>query len=168
MVTEVLPLGVAGLAVLLAGAVGPALVDELPVVADDLLGIDRDVCLSGVEIEVVKEFRGDVDRQAAVDGLRVLEAADRVQDVVGERQRCHCPATGQTSPGVVGEVLQIQGQQVLAGDDAHAGDHVQGLGRVLVAALSAGVLLEFGEQDRLVVATVGVVDVQRRLPNSQP
>ncbi|MFE9645811.1 tyrosine-type recombinase/integrase [Streptomyces sp. NPDC006365] len=33
------------LAVLLAGAVGPALVDELPIVADDLLGIDRDVSI---------------------------------------------------------------------------------------------------------------------------
>lgn len=54
VVAEVLPLGVAGFAVLLAGAVGPALVYELPVVADDLLGIDRDVCLSGVEIEVAE------------------------------------------------------------------------------------------------------------------
>ncbi|MFB7911902.1 hypothetical protein ACFC1T_36255 [Kitasatospora sp. NPDC056076] len=49
------------------GAVSPALVNELPVVADDLFGIDRDVSLSGVEIEMAEELRGDVDRQAAVD-----------------------------------------------------------------------------------------------------
>lgn len=54
VVTEILSLGVAGIAVLHAGTMGPALIDELPVVADDLLGIDRDVCLSRVEIEVAQ------------------------------------------------------------------------------------------------------------------
>ncbi|MFF3336263.1 hypothetical protein ACFYWX_43305 [Streptomyces sp. NPDC002888] len=54
VVTEFLPFGVTRFAALLAGAVGPALVDELPVVADDLLGIDRDVCLGRVEIEVAE------------------------------------------------------------------------------------------------------------------
>ncbi|PAZ16516.1 hypothetical protein CLM62_08145 [Streptomyces sp. SA15] len=56
MVAEFLPFGVARFAVLLAGAVGPALVDELSVVADDLLGVDRDVCLGRVEIEVASSF----------------------------------------------------------------------------------------------------------------
>lgn len=50
--------------------------------------------------------------------------------------------------------------EVLAGDDAHTGEHVQGFGRVLEAALSADALLEFGEQRRLVAATVGVVNAQ--------
>ncbi|MFF1724815.1 hypothetical protein [Streptomyces sviceus] len=91
---------------------------------------------------------------------RVLQTADGMKDVVGEGQGRHRAAVVPTGRGVVGEVLQIKGQQVLAGDDAHAGEHVQGFGRVLVAALSAGALLEFGEQRRLVVPTVGVVDAQ--------
>jgi hypothetical protein len=49
--------------------VGSALVDELPVVADHLLGIDGDVSLGGVEIGVAEQLRGDGDRQASVDGL---------------------------------------------------------------------------------------------------
>jgi len=58
-----------GFAVLLGGPVGAALVDELPVVPDDLLGIDRDLALGGLEVQVPQELRGEVDRQAAVDGL---------------------------------------------------------------------------------------------------
>ncbi|MFJ9846804.1 hypothetical protein ACIRYZ_41510 [Kitasatospora sp. NPDC101155] len=69
---------------------------------------------------------------------RVLETADGVEDVVGEGQGCHRAAVVATGPGVVGEVPHVEGQQVLAGDDVHAGEHVQGFGRVLVAALSAG------------------------------
>lgn len=91
---------------------------------------------------------------------RVLETTGGVQDVVGEGQGHHGAAVVATGPGVVGEVLQVEGQQVLAGDDAHAGEHVQGLGRVLVATLSADDPSQFGEQRRLVVATVGVVDAQ--------
>ncbi|MER6373310.1 MULTISPECIES: GNAT family N-acetyltransferase [Streptomyces] len=81
VVAEVLPLGVAGFAVFLAGTVSSALVNELPVVADHLLGIDGDVCLSGVEIEVAKELRGDVDRQAAVDRLGREDSPDRRQGI---------------------------------------------------------------------------------------
>ncbi|WP_395292430.1 hypothetical protein ACF9IK_01670 [Kitasatospora hibisci] len=92
---------------------------------------------------------------------RVLETADGVEDVVGEGQGRDRAAVVPTGLDVVGEVFQVEGQQVLAGDDAHAGEHVQGIGRMLVAALSADALLEFGEQLRLVVATVGVVDAQQ-------
>lgn len=79
VVTEVLPLSVAGLTVLLAGTVRSALVDELPVVADHLLGIDSDVSLSGVEIEMAKELRGNVDRQAAIHCLRREDSAEVVR-----------------------------------------------------------------------------------------
>lgn len=85
VVTEVVPLSVAGLAIFFAGTVRPALVDELPVAADDLLGIDRDVSLSRVEIEMPEHLRGDVDRQAAVDRLGRKDSADIVRR---EPQRC--------------------------------------------------------------------------------
>lgn len=37
--------------------------------ADDLLGIDRDISLSGVQVEMAKYLGGDVDRQSTVEGL---------------------------------------------------------------------------------------------------
>lgn len=69
VVAELLPLGVGRLAVFFAGPLGSALVDELAVVADHLLGIDGDIPLGGIQVEVAEELRGDVDGQSAVDGL---------------------------------------------------------------------------------------------------
>ena len=37
--------------------------------ADHLSRVDSDICLSRVEVEMAEETGGDVDRQAAVDGL---------------------------------------------------------------------------------------------------
>lgn len=102
MVTEILPLGVTGLAVFLAGTVGPALVDELPVVADDLLGINRDVSLSGIEIEVAKDLCGDVDRQAAVNHLGREDSAEVVRR---EPHRCPVDVDDAGPQHVVGEEL---------------------------------------------------------------
>jgi hypothetical protein len=62
MVSELLPLGVGGLAVFFARALGSALVDEPPVVVDHLFRIYRDIPLGGIQIEVSQQFRGDVDR----------------------------------------------------------------------------------------------------------
>ena len=78
VVPELGPFGVGGFAVLLARATGPALVHEAPVVTDHLLRIDRDIPLGGIEVEVSEEFRGDVDRQAAVDGFGGEDPAEVV------------------------------------------------------------------------------------------
>ncbi|MEW2078912.1 hypothetical protein AB0941_35885 [Streptomyces sp. NPDC013433] len=56
VVAEVSPFGVSWIPVLFAGTCGSALVNEVSVMADDLLGIDRDVSLSGVEIEMVSAY----------------------------------------------------------------------------------------------------------------
>lgn len=84
VVAEVLPLDVAGFAVLLGGPLGAAQVDVLPVVPDDLLRVDGDVALGGVEVQVPEELGGDVNRQAGVDGLG---GEDPAEVVPGERQR---------------------------------------------------------------------------------
>lgn len=78
VVPELCPLAVGRFAVLLAWAAGPALVHEAPVVADHLLRIDRNIPLGGIEVEVSEKFRGDVDRQAAVDGLGGEDPAEVV------------------------------------------------------------------------------------------
>jgi hypothetical protein len=55
------------LAVFLAGSAGAA-ADQVGLgVADDLLGIDSDIPLGGVEVQVAQELGGDVDGQPAVD-----------------------------------------------------------------------------------------------------
>jgi hypothetical protein len=78
MIAELLPFDICWFAIFLARAAGPALVHKIPVVADDLLGIDRDISLSGIEVEVSKELGGDVDRDAAVDGLRGEDSTEVV------------------------------------------------------------------------------------------
>jgi hypothetical protein len=65
VVPELLPFDVGRFAVFFAGPLVPALVDELAVVADHLFGIDRDIPLGGIQVEVAEELRGDVDGQAA-------------------------------------------------------------------------------------------------------
>jgi hypothetical protein len=54
-------------------------------VTDDLLGIDSDVSLRGVQVEVAEQLGGDVDWQAAVDGLGGEDAAEVVaENVIGD------------------------------------------------------------------------------------
>lgn len=54
MVAKVFPFGVGWFSVFLAGPPNPALVDEPPVVGNDLFRIDRDVSLGGIEVEVAE------------------------------------------------------------------------------------------------------------------
>jgi len=69
VVAEVGPFGVDRAPDTLRRDVRLGLVDEVSVVADDILGIDRNISLSGVEIEMAEYLGGDVARQPAVDGL---------------------------------------------------------------------------------------------------
>jgi hypothetical protein len=79
-------------------------------VADDLLGVDRDVCLGRVEIEVAEQLRGDVDRQAAVDGFRGEDSAE----VVGrESQRCPVDVDDAGLQGDIGDKFA----DAVGGDD---------------------------------------------------
>jgi hypothetical protein len=84
VVSELFPFDVGRFAVFLTWAAGPALVHEAPVVADHLLGIDGNIPLGGIEVEVSEEFGGDVDRQAAVHGFGGEDPAEVVR---GEPQR---------------------------------------------------------------------------------
>jgi hypothetical protein len=61
VVAEFRPLGAGGFAILLAGSLAAALGDELPVVADHLGRIDRDVPLCGVEVKMAQQPGGDME-----------------------------------------------------------------------------------------------------------
>ena len=52
VVPELLPLGVGGFAVFVAGAMGSTLVHELAVVPDHLLRVDGDISLSRIQVEM--------------------------------------------------------------------------------------------------------------------
>jgi hypothetical protein len=69
VIAELGPLGVRRLPVLFAGPLAAPVGDELPVVPDHLFGVNRDISLRGVQVEMTQETGGDVDGQAAVDGL---------------------------------------------------------------------------------------------------
>src|SRR5258707_3523652 len=84
MVAELGPLGVGGFPVFLAGTLAAPLGDELPVMADHLFRVDRDIPLGGIKVKVAEQPGGDVDGQAAVDGLRGEDAAE---DMPSEPQR---------------------------------------------------------------------------------
>ena len=90
------------------------------------------------------------------------EAADRVQDFVGERQRGARPTAVAALCRVGGEVGQVEPAQVLAGHDHHAGQQVQRLGGVF-PAVDAGrnLLLQLGERVGLVALPERRVDTQQ-------
>lgn len=60
-----------------------AVVEELLVVLDDVLGEDRDVTLSGLKIQMSEQGRADVDGQAAVDDVGREESAEVVRGELG-------------------------------------------------------------------------------------
>nr|WP_040840033.1 hypothetical protein [Nocardia brevicatena] len=100
VIAELVPFLIGGFAVFFAGTAGSSLVDEPAVVRDYLLRIDRDITLSGVQVQVAQYLCGDVDGQAAVDGLGGEHSPEIVRS---EPQRT---AVDIDDPGSIGEVGQ--------------------------------------------------------------
>ena len=85
---ELLPFGVGGGAVFLAGAQGTAAGDEGPVAVDDFLGIDGLVAHGGVDVAVAGDELGDVRRHPVHDRV----GDEHPSEVVGREPRAAAPA----------------------------------------------------------------------------
>jgi hypothetical protein len=97
---ELVPLGVGGLPVLLAGPRGAPAGDEGPVVLDDLVVVDGDVGLRGGQRLVAEELGGDMDRKAGGHRLGGEDAPEIV------RREAHRPPVGPGDPGGCGGAVQ--------------------------------------------------------------
>lgn len=95
VVGEDLELVGGGLAVFVAGAGGSSSFKELVVVVENVLRVDRDVALSGVEAAVAGELCGDVDGELVGDELGEVEPSE----VVGCRPKEGPVAVAQSGPG---------------------------------------------------------------------
>ena len=69
MIAEFCPFRVGRLTVFLAWPFCPPLVNELPVMPDHLGRVNGHISLSCIQVEMAEQSGGDMDRQAAVDGL---------------------------------------------------------------------------------------------------
>ncbi|MDJ0346558.1 hypothetical protein QMK19_33200 [Streptomyces sp. H10-C2] len=75
VLVELRPFRLGRLAVLALGPLGPSAVEELLVVADDVVVEDGDVAAGGLDIQVTEQGGADVDGEAAVDDVRCEQAA---------------------------------------------------------------------------------------------
>lgn len=66
---ELVPFGVGDVTVFGAGALLAAASDKRPVVFDDVVVVDRDVALGGVQTVVAEDFRGDMNGETGGDGF---------------------------------------------------------------------------------------------------
>ncbi|MDP9611872.1 hypothetical protein JOF35_004149 [Streptomyces demainii] len=83
MLLELGPLLGGDIAVLVLGTQVSAMVQELLVVLDDVLGEDRDVALCRLENQVSEEGGTDVDWKVVVDDLGREEPAEVVRRELG-------------------------------------------------------------------------------------
>ena len=92
---ELLPFGVGGGAVFLAGAGGATASDEGAVAVDDLLGIDRLVAHGGVDVAVPDDQLGDVRRHPVENGV----GDEQSPEIVGGEQQWGSARVGEAGAG---------------------------------------------------------------------
>ena len=102
MAEELLPFGVGGGAVFLAGAQGPAAGDECPVTVDDLFGVDGLVSHRGVDVAVAGHELGDVRRHPVHDRVGDQQPAE----IVGRELERLASGVGEPG-GCQGDVEQL-------------------------------------------------------------
>jgi hypothetical protein len=107
---ELVPFGVGGAAVFLAGAQFPAAGDERPVPVDGLFGVDGLVSHGGVDVPVPEDELGDVRRHAVHDRLGGEDPAEVVR---GEVHRFAVaagePGSGERAAARLGELSLASG-----------------------------------------------------------
>lgn len=86
VLVELAPLVLGGFAVFGLGSCGPPVVQERPVVADQVVLEDREVCLRGVDVGVAEDLGGDVNGQAAGDRFGDEHVPQVVHRPVGAQQ----------------------------------------------------------------------------------
>ena len=94
-------------------------------------------------------------------GRGLLQTPDAAQQLVGERQRGHRAAGLLAGGHITEDIGQAEAGEVLAGDDDHAGEGVEGLGLVLGETPLAGTCSQVSERRGLIVAPEQVIDAEQ-------